>query len=54
MQIAVVGIACRYPGANSARDFIENILAGRRYFQPNDRDQLPRLSGRRDDRSALP
>jgi enediyne polyketide synthase len=33
MQIAVVGIACRYPGANSARELIENILAGRRYFR---------------------
>lgn len=33
MQIAVVGIACRYPGANSARELMENILAGRRYFR---------------------
>lgn len=33
MEIAVVGIACRYPGANSARELIENILAGRRNFR---------------------
>ena len=33
MEIAVVGIACRYPGANSAVELYENILAGRRYFR---------------------
>ena len=33
MDIAVVGIACRYPGANSAVELYENILAGRRYFR---------------------
>src|SRR5688572_1575177 len=33
MKIAVVGIACRYPGANSANELFENILAGRRQFR---------------------
>lgn len=33
MEIAVVGIACRYPGASSAAELFENVLAGRRYFR---------------------
>lgn len=33
MGVAIVGIGCRYPGADSAREFFENILAGRRYFR---------------------
>ena len=33
MKIAVVGIGCRYPGANTAAELFENILAGRRYFR---------------------
>lgn len=33
MHIAVVGIGCRYPGANSAAELFENILSGRRYFR---------------------
>jgi enediyne polyketide synthase len=34
MRIAIVGIGCRYPGARSARELFENILAGRRAFRP--------------------
>jgi enediyne polyketide synthase len=33
MEIAVIGIACRYPGASSAAELFENVLAGRRYFR---------------------
>ncbi len=32
--IAVIGMACRYPGANDLRTFWENILARRRQFRP--------------------
>ena len=34
MRIAIVGIGCRYPGAHSARELFENLLAGRRAFRP--------------------
>lgn len=33
MKIAIVGAACRYPGANSPKELFENIIAGRRYFR---------------------
>ncbi len=33
MKIAVIGIGCRYPGANSTDELFENILSGRRYFR---------------------
>jgi enediyne polyketide synthase len=33
MKIAVVGLGCRYPGANNPKELFENILAGRRYFR---------------------
>jgi len=32
--VAVIGMACRYPGANDLRTFWENILAKRRQFRP--------------------
>ncbi len=33
MKVAVIGIGCRYPGAKSANEFFENVLAGRRGFR---------------------
>lgn len=33
MKIAVIGIGCRYPGANSATELYENVLSGRRGFR---------------------
>ena len=33
MEIAVVGMACRYPGASTPLELFENILAGRRQFR---------------------
>jgi enediyne polyketide synthase len=33
MEIAVIGLGCRYPGANSPAELLENILAGRRQFR---------------------
>jgi enediyne polyketide synthase len=33
VKIAIVGIGCRYPGAQSAADLIENLAAGRRHFR---------------------
>ena len=41
MKIAIVGIGCRYPGANSADEFIENVMAGRRYFRAMPPERLP-------------
>ncbi len=40
--IAIVGIACRYPDANSPGELWENVLAGRRAFRriPNERLRL--------------
>ncbi|HEY2577501.1 MAG TPA: type I polyketide synthase [Streptosporangiaceae bacterium] len=42
MPIAIVGIACRYPDANSPGDLWENVLAGRRAFRriPDERLRL--------------
>ena len=33
MEIAVIGMSCRFPGADSPRDLLENLLAGRRQFR---------------------
>jgi len=41
MKIAVIGIGCRYPGAHSAREFFENIMAGRRAFRQMPKQRWP-------------
>lgn len=41
MKLAIVGIGCRYPGASSATELFENILAGRRYFRPMPKERWP-------------
>lgn len=33
MEIAVIGMACRYPGASTPLELFENVLAGRRQFR---------------------
>ena len=42
VNIAIVGIGCKYPGSNSVREFWENILAQRQQFRrlPDDRLNL--------------
>jgi enediyne polyketide synthase len=40
-SIAVVGMACVFPGAHSPEDLFENILAGRRYFRKSPKERLP-------------
>lgn len=39
--IAIVGMACHYPGANNLRLFWENILARKRQFRPFPDQRLP-------------
>jgi enediyne polyketide synthase len=41
-RIAVVGMACRYPDANSPKELWENAVAGRRAFRrlPDERMRL--------------
>lgn len=39
--IAVIGLACRYPGARDPRQLWENILAGRRQFRRLPRQRFP-------------
>lgn len=39
--IAVVGMACRYPGASNIKDLWENILARRREFRKFPKQRLP-------------
>ena len=39
--IAIIGMACRYPGAGSARTVWENILARKRQFRPIPDIRLP-------------
>lgn len=41
-KIAVVGLACRYPGAEGLRSLWENILTRRRYFRDLPDQRLPR------------
>ncbi|MCP4180003.1 MAG: SDR family NAD(P)-dependent oxidoreductase [bacterium] len=40
-SIAVVGMACVFPGAHSPEELFENILAGRRYFRKSPKERLP-------------
>ncbi|MDQ1744667.1 MAG: enediyne polyketide synthase, partial [Pseudonocardiales bacterium] len=42
VRIAVVGISCRYPDADSPDELWENVLAGRRAFRrlPEERMRL--------------
>lgn len=42
MKIAVIGIGCRYPGAHSASEFFENVLAGRRGFREMPAERWPK------------
>ena len=39
--IAIVGIACCYPDANSPTELFENVLAGRRAFRRIPDERLP-------------
>ena len=39
--IAVVGLACRYPGAATLREFWENIVSRRRQFRRMPAERLP-------------
>jgi enediyne polyketide synthase len=39
--IAVVGMACIYPGSNSPEELWRNVLAGRRYFRKIPPERLP-------------
>ncbi|MGE5894814.1 MAG: beta-ketoacyl synthase N-terminal-like domain-containing protein, partial [bacterium] len=32
-SIAIIGMACIYPGAHSPEELWRNVLAGRRYFR---------------------
>lgn len=40
--IAVIGMACVYPGAHSPEELWQNVLAGRRYFRKMPAERLPR------------
>jgi enediyne polyketide synthase len=39
--IAIVGLACHYPGASSPAQLWGNVIAGRREFRPLPRERLP-------------
>jgi acyl transferase domain-containing protein len=40
-SIAIVGMACEFPGAHSPGELWENVLAGRRYFRKAPKERLP-------------
>lgn len=40
-SIAIVGIACEFPGAHSPEELWQNVLSGRRYFRKAPKERLP-------------
>ncbi|MCD4731103.1 MAG: hypothetical protein K8R74_10905, partial [Bacteroidales bacterium] len=40
-SIAIVGMACVFPGAHSPEELWQNVLAGRRYFRKTPDERLP-------------
>jgi enediyne polyketide synthase len=40
-SIAIIGMACEFPGAHSPEELWENVLAGRRYFRKAPPERLP-------------
>jgi acyl transferase domain-containing protein len=50
--IAVVGLACRYPGAATLREFWENVVARRRQFRRLPECRLPQAEYHSDDPHA--
>ena len=40
-SIAVIGMACEFPGAHSPEELWQNVLAGRRYFRKAPPERLP-------------
>lgn len=41
-SIAIIGMACEFPGAHSPEELWQNVLAGRRYFRKMPDERLPR------------
>src|SRR5512147_2458946 len=39
--IAIIGMACEFPGAHSPGELWENVLAGRRFFRKAPPERLP-------------
>ena len=39
--IAVLGMACQFPGAHSPEELWQNVLAGRRFFRKAPPERLP-------------
>ena len=40
-NIAIIGMACIYPGAHSPEELWQNILAGRRFFRKAPAERFP-------------
>ena len=40
-SIAIIGMACEFPGAHSPEELWENVLAGRRFFRKTPPERLP-------------
>jgi enediyne polyketide synthase len=41
LSIAIIGMACEFPGAHSPEELWENVLAGRRFFRKAPPERLP-------------
>jgi enediyne polyketide synthase len=41
-SIAIIGMACEFPGAHSPEELWQNVLAGRRFFRKAPTERLPR------------
>ena len=41
-SIAIIGMACEFPGAHSPEELWQNVLAGRRFFRKAPKERLPR------------
>ena len=40
-SIAIIGLACEFPGAHSPEELWQNVLAGRRFFRKAPPERLP-------------
>ncbi len=53
-DIAIIGMSCRYPNANSVQEFWENLCQGQVCLETFTKTQLDRLNNKLDDKNFVP